>query len=152
MHLLALRLAWEWLLHQGHPGFAVSGKLSGAWRNSDGVIQQCEAALQHDWLWQAALERSYQAPLCQGLMTANAPTPNTATPAVQAVFCIDVRSEVFRRALEAASPTVQTLGFAGFFAMFIAYRPLGSEMVRPQLPGLLAPGLCVTDELSLIHI
>ena len=146
VHLLALRLAWEWLLHEGHPGFAVRDKLFDAWHNSEGVIQQCEAALQHDWLWQAALERSYQAPLCQGLMTANAPTPNTATPAVQAVFCIDVRSEVFRRALEAASPTVQTLGFAGFFAMFIAYRPLGSEMVRPQLPGLLAPGLCVTDE------
>ena len=41
---------------------------------------------------------------------------------------------------------VQTLGFAGFFALFIEYRPLGSEMVRPQLPGLLSPGLCVTDE------
>ena len=65
---------------------------------------------------------------------------------MQAVFCIDVRSEVFRRALEAASPAVQTLGFAGFFAMFVAYRPLGTEMVRPQLPGLLAPALCVTDE------
>jgi hypothetical protein len=57
-----------------------------------------------------------------------------------------VRSEVYRRALEAASPAVQTLGFAGFFAMFVEYRPLGSEMVRPQLPGLLAPGLCITDE------
>lgn len=68
------------------------------------------------------------------------------TPAVQAVFCIDVRSEVYRRAFEAASPAVQTLGFAGFFAMFVEYRPLGSEMVRPQLPGLLAPALCITDE------
>lgn len=67
-------------------------------------------------------------------------------PAVQAVFCIDVRSEVYRRALEASGPDVQTLGFAGFFAMFIAYQPLGSEMVRPQLPGLLAPGPCITDE------
>jgi uncharacterized protein YbcC (UPF0753/DUF2309 family) len=65
---------------------------------------------------------------------------------VQAVFCIDVRSEVYRRALEAASPAVQTLGFAGFFAMFVEYRPLGTEMIRPQLPGLLAPVLCVTDE------
>ena len=71
---------------------------------------------------------------------------DAAPPAVQAVFCIDVRSEVYRRALEARSPAVQTMGFAGFFAIFIAYRPLGSEMVRPQLPGLLAPGLCVTDE------
>ncbi len=146
VHLLAVRLAWEWLLHEGHPVVGVADKLSNAWRTSEGVIQQAEAALQHDWLWQAALERSYQAPLCQGLMTAQTPAAGTTVPAVQAVFCIDVRSEVYRRALEAASPAVQTLGFAGFFAMFVEYRPLGTEMVRPQLPGLLAPGLCVTDE------
>ena len=146
VHLLAVRLAWEWLLHEAYPALGVADKLTSAWRSSDGVIQRAEAALQHDWLWQAALERSYQAPLCQGLMTAQAPTAGPPSPAVQAVFCIDVRSEVYRRALEAASPAVQTLGFAGFFAMFVEYRPLGSEMVRPQLPGLLAPGLCVTDE------
>ncbi len=146
VHLLAVRLAWEWLLHESHPALGVADKLASAWRTSEGVIQRAEAALQHDWLWQAALERSYQAPLCQGLMTAPAPAATPAVPAVQAVFCIDVRSEVYRRAFEAASPAVQTLGFAGFFAMFVEYQPLGSEMVRPQLPGLLAPGLCVTDE------
>ena len=148
MHLLAVRLAWEWLLHEGHPALGVADQLSDAWHSSDGVIRQAESALQHDWLWQAALERSYQAPLCQGLMIGTDPAPAaTAVPtAVQAVFCIDVRSEVYRRALEAASPAVQTLGFAGFFAMFVEYRPLGSEMVRPQLPGLLAPALCITDE------
>ena len=48
--LLALRLAWEWLLHEGHPGFAVRDKLFDAWHNSEGVIQQCEAALQNDCL------------------------------------------------------------------------------------------------------
>lgn len=146
VHLLAVRLAWEWLLHEGHPSLQIADQLSNTWRASTNVIAQAEAALKHDWLWQAALERSYQAPLCQGLM--NAPTPPTTPvrPAVQAVFCIDVRSEVYRRAFEAASPAVQTLGFAGFFAMFIEYRPLGTEMVRPQLPGLLAPALCVTDE------
>ena len=146
VHLLAVRLAWEWLLHEGHPTLGVAGALAGAWYGSQGQIDRAEVAQQHDWLWQAALERSYQAPLCQGLMTAKAETADAAVPAVQAVFCIDVRSEVYRRALEAASPAVQTLGFAGFFAMFVAYRPLGSEMLRPQLPGLLAPGLCVTDE------
>ena len=146
VHLLAVRLAWEWLLHESHPALGVADKLANAWRTCDRLLQRAETALQHDWLWQAALERSYQAPLCQGLMTAPAPALTPTVPAVQAVFCIDVRSEVYRRAFEAASPAVQTLGFAGFFAMFVAYQPLGSEMVRPQLPGLLAPGLCITDE------
>ena len=146
VHLLAVRLAWEWLLQQGHPQAAVADGLATAWHACDTVFACAQAALHTDWLWQSALERSYQAPLCRGLLKAPAPTAAPVAPAVQAVFCIDVRSEVYRRALEAASPAVQTLGFAGFFAMFVEYRPLGSEMVRPQLPGLMAPGLCVTDE------
>ena len=146
IHLLAVRLAWELLLHEGNPALGVASKLSTVWRNSHGTIQQAKAAMEHDWIWQAALERSYQQPLCEGLRVAR-PTSHQPTPtAVQAVFCIDVRSEVYRRALEASSPAVQTMGFAGFFAMFVEYQPLGSHMVRPQLPGLLAPALCVTDE------
>ena len=159
VHLLAVRLAWEWLLHEGHGGLGVAGSLAAAWRGTDACVAQAQTAQQTDWLWQAALERSYQAPLCQGLysapLAAGAPngassrsdtaTTAAAPPAVQAVFCIDVRSEVYRRALEASSPGVQTMGFAGFFAMFVAYQPLGTEMQRPQLPGLLAPGRCITD-------
>lgn len=149
VHLLAVRLAWEWLLHQGHAETGVADSLAAAWRDADRCIEQAQRAQPSDWLWQDALERSFQEPLCQGLHLAPAPARSAAAaavgPAVQAVFCIDVRSEVFRRALEASSPDVQTLGFAGFFAMFVSYQPLGSNMRRPQLPGLLAPGLCITD-------
>ena len=166
VHMLAVRLAWEWLLHEAHPEAGVAAALAAAWGQAEGAVARAQAAQSHDWLWHAALERAYQAPLLHALM-AGAPRPaaaaaasasasgknlpvdfaKEATPAVQAVFCIDVRSEIYRRALEAGSAdAVQTLGFAGFFALFIEYRPLGTEMVRPQLPGLLAPGLCVTDE------
>ena len=148
VHLLAIRLAWEWLLHEGHPQAGVAAGLASTWRGAEAVVSRAQAAQSRDWLWHLALERAYQAPVAKALM-AGAPKPGAveATPAVQAVFCIDVRSEVYRRALEASSAhQVQTLGFAGFFALFIEYRPLGSEMVRPQLPGLLRPGLCVSDE------
>ncbi|MDE2120901.1 MAG: DUF2309 family protein, partial [Betaproteobacteria bacterium] len=60
---------------------------------------------------------------------------------VQAAFCIDVRSEPLRRALESAWPAVQTLGFAGFFGLPAAYTPLAAQARRPQLPGLLAPSV-----------
>jgi uncharacterized protein YbcC (UPF0753/DUF2309 family) len=146
VHLLALRLAWEWLLLQAHP--AVADGLRAAWGGAAQQVARAAAALHDDWLWQAALEQAWQAPLCRGLAAgAMAAAGEDGTPpAVQAVFCIAVRSEPYRRAPEAASAQrVQTLGFAGFFAMFIEYRPLGSEMVRPQLPGLLAPALCVSD-------
>ena len=161
VHLLAVRLAWEWLLQDAAGGNGVAQALASAWRGSAAWMARAQQAQQTDWLWQAALERSHQAVLCQGLASAAAlagvlqggATPAAALlvsapaspPAVQAVFCIDVRSEVYRRALEASSPQVQTLGFAGFFAMFVAYQPLGSAMQRPQLPGLLAPGACITD-------
>jgi uncharacterized protein YbcC (UPF0753/DUF2309 family) len=148
VHMLAIRLAWEWLLHDDYPEASVAQGLATAWRNADRVVAHAQAAQSRDWLWHAALEHAYQGPVTKGLM-AGTPKPDDVetTPAVQAVFCIDVRSEVYRRALEAASAgQVQTMGFAGFFALSIEYRPLGSEMVRPQLPGLLHPALCVTDE------
>ncbi|MBL8415504.1 MAG: DUF2309 domain-containing protein [Propionivibrio sp.] len=148
VHLLAIRLAWELLLHEGYPEAGVAAGLAFAWRGAEGVVSHVQAAQSRDWLWQVALERAYQGPVAKALM-AGAAQPDTVetAPAVQAVFCIDVRSEVYRRALEASSANkVQTMGFAGFFALFIEYRPLGSQMVRPQLPGLLHPGLCVTDE------
>ena len=153
VHLLAVRLAWDWLLHEGHAQAGLDRALGSAWAAHGAALEQAHGAQQQAWLWQAALERSYQAGLSQGLMRAPSTAPDaphvpdtpTPRPAVQAVFCIDVRSEVYRRALEAALPDVQTLGFAGFFALFVAYRPIGSAMQRPQLPGLMAPALCLTD-------
>jgi len=65
----------------------------------------------------------------------------------QAVFCIDVRSERIRRAIETVDPSIRTKGFAGFFGLPIAYKHLGSSSSRPQLPGLLPPSLTVSDEI-----
>jgi uncharacterized protein YbcC (UPF0753/DUF2309 family) len=64
---------------------------------------------------------------------------------VQAAFCIDVRSEPVRRALEAVRPAIQTIGFAGFFGLPAADTPMATQARRPQLPGLLAPSIEVTD-------
>jgi uncharacterized protein len=145
VELLAIRLAWEWLLFEdAAPGSLPSG-WAARWGAAPAAAEALRQAQRTDWLLQDAAEIAYQQPLIEGLRqppSAAAPTP----PAVQALFCIDVRSEVFRRALETVSPAVQTRGFAGFFGLFIAYSPVGSALQRPQLPGLLAPSHCVTDE------
>ena len=56
-----------------------------------------------------------------------------------------MRSEVFRRALEAQGDDIQTFGVAGFFGVPIEYAQLAADDARPQLPGLLAPKYRVTD-------
>ncbi len=147
IQLLAIRLAWErfafvYLLESNEPSsWKIGWETLRAWR------QQLRSKPSVDWIFQEALEISYQRDLCAA-MKYNLPAAvhhNPSTPEVQAVFCIDVRSEIFRRALESCSSSIQTLGFAGFFGLPIAYTPIGTSMQRPQLPGLLAPTLRVSD-------
>ena len=143
IELLAIRLGWEWLLLQDTKTPKNAIESISKYACKQGVLASFDTLNKHDWLLQSALELAYQQPLCHGLMNAPAiPSP----PTVQAIFCIDVRSEIFRRALEASSSTIQTRGFAGFFGLFISYSPTGTAMTRPQLPGLLASSRCVTDE------
>jgi len=147
--LLALRLAWGAILLESkddaasHRAFAA---LRAEWRRAPALLRQADAQLRVDEVWQRALEVGYQRTLAARLAHAAAP-PVAVKPEVQAAFCIDVRSEPLRRAIEAAWPGVQTLGFAGFFGLPIAYTPLGTTARRPQLPGLLAPALEATDQL-----
>ena len=144
VHLLAIRLAWEWLLFEdAAPGTLPAG-WAARWATAASAADALRQAQRTDWLLQSAAEIAYREPLIRGLSQPPAAAAPTA-PAVQALFCIDVRSEVFRRALESVSPAVHTRGFAGFFGLFIDYAPIGSALRRPQLPGLLAPAHCATE-------
>jgi len=72
-----------------------------------------------------------------------AETPGSRA-AAQLVFCIDVRSEVLRRHLEAAGP-YETLGFAGFFGLPMAFRAHDAEAAHASCPVLLQPKHLVAD-------
>ncbi|WP_439525014.1 YbcC family protein [Marivita sp.] len=61
-------------------------------------------------------------------------------PNVQAAFCIDVRSEVFRRALEASGDRIETIGFAGFFGIAAAHHGFASDVLETRGPVLINPG------------
>jgi uncharacterized protein len=73
-----------------------------------------------------------------GLLTRLDPGPTTERPQVQAVFCIDVRSEGLRRHLEACG-SYETLGFAGFFGVPMRWRPMGSTAPQARCPVLVTP-------------
>jgi uncharacterized protein len=145
VELLAIRLAWERLLQQDMPQL-VDAAWATRWSDAQAEIDAWAHAQRIDWLLQEAVERAYQQPLSEALANIRDSGPSGVpsappTVAVQAVFCIDVRSEPLRRAIESVAPRIQTRGFAGFFGLPIAYNPLGSALVRPQLPGLLAASL-----------
>ncbi|WP_375596397.1 DUF2309 domain-containing protein [Algihabitans albus] len=98
-------------------------------------------------VWLEAWEESYREPLLQNLQRSAESngkaegTPDETggeTPAAQLIFCIDVRSEVFRRHLEQVGP-YDTLGFAGFFGIPIAHRAFGVDTAVASCPVLLEP-------------
>jgi uncharacterized protein YbcC (UPF0753/DUF2309 family) len=90
-------------------------------------------------IFQTAAEWSYRDKLASRLRSAvlNGGTPG-ATPDAQLIFCIDVRSEPFRRALEAQG-CYETLGYAGFFGLPIALHRFGETQRTRRLPVLLSP-------------
>ncbi|HET9822164.1 MAG TPA: DUF2309 domain-containing protein [Burkholderiaceae bacterium] len=148
--LLAIRLAWGALLLECKDDAAARqafAALQGEWRHAPQRLREAEDALLIDEVWQLALEAGYQRELACRLQNVPAAAPAPRPIETQAVFCIDVRSEPLRRALEGAGASIQTLGFAGFFGVPAAYTPLGSSTRRPQLPGLLAPAVEVTDRI-----
>ena len=148
--LLAIRLAWGALLLECKDDVATQQALVAlqqAWNQAPHVLNGVEQALLVDEVWQLALEIGYQRDLVQRLASASSANIAPQEIEVQAVFCIDVRSEPLRRALETVCPSIQTLGFAGFFGLPIAYTPLATLARRPQLPGLLAPAIEVVDRI-----
>ncbi len=132
--LLAIRLAYDAALYSA---FAKDLHVAGAWRRATapGVNNRYLAALSR---WQFAYEAGYQRRLAQALAKQPA-VPSPDRPDIQAVFCIDVRSEVVRRHLEQAAPGTQTIGFAGFFGFPAAHRTELANAPEAHCPVLLIP-------------
>ncbi|TRX58878.1 DUF2309 domain-containing protein [Fulvivirga sp. M361] len=74
--------------------------------------------------------------------------PEVIQPKAQAIFCIDVRSEVYRRNLELVDPEIDTLGFAGFFAFPIKYVPIAHEDGEANCPVLLPTGPVIQERMN----
>jgi uncharacterized protein YbcC (UPF0753/DUF2309 family) len=142
--LLAIRLIWEEALLEHVPAIA------NAWRDTlaahaapvEPTQEQVTLAILQD-----AAERAHQRRLAAAL-DGGADAGDTARdrPLLQAAFCIDVRSEVYRRALESVDPAIETIGFAGFFGLPLAHRAHGSDVVEKRLPVLLNPALQTSSE------
>ncbi len=134
MELLVIRLAYDAALHAA---FGKNPQVVSAWKTETTVSQlpELDQALSR---WQSVYEVGYQKQLAADLVSQPATMP-AGRPIVQAVFCIDVRSEIARRHLEAALPGTHTLGFAGFFGFPVAHQPALACKSAPRCPVLLVP-------------
>jgi len=100
---------------------------------------------QHGPVWLEALEASYRGQLIGQLSTqVDERSGGDARPHAQLVFCIDVRSEPFRRHVEAQGP-YETYGYAGFFGVPISFQGFDSETHAPLCPVILAPKFAVKE-------
>lgn len=92
---------------------------------------------------QLAWELSYQKRVNAQLSRIK--SEQVSQPKAQMVFCIDVRSEMLRRHIEQVDPSIQTLGFAGFFGVPFDYQRSDENQVGHRLPVLLKPWLKVEE-------
>ncbi|MEQ8661669.1 MAG: putative inorganic carbon transporter subunit DabA, partial [Gammaproteobacteria bacterium] len=98
------------------------------------------ATLDDSWLALRCLEaeeHAYRDTLLAQLATPPVAPPPAGRPRAQVAFCIDVRSEPMRRALEAHGG-YETCGYAGFFGVAVSYARLDGS-VSTHCPVLLEP-------------
>ena len=88
-------------------------------------------------VWLKAMESHAMQHLLQGI-TLVPPDTREKRPFVQALFCIDTRSERIRRHLEGIGD-YQTYGIAGFFGVPVSFMELGKGSENHLCPVLLTP-------------
>jgi uncharacterized protein YbcC (UPF0753/DUF2309 family) len=137
--LLAIRLIWEEALLARYPEVADRWDATVA-SHAEPVAPTPDQVV--DTILQEACERAYQRHLIGAI--GGTARPETR-PALQVAFCIDVRSERFRRSLEAQDAQIETIGFAGFFGLPLAHTGQGSDIEQAHLPVLLNPALKTTS-------
>lgn len=139
LELLAIRLVFEEALYLQH-----KTDIEAEWRR----VRTAHVApvvanrdIQIDSLLQSAAEHAAQRKLAAALATPSAAQVVDQRPILQAAFCIDVRSEVFRRSLESMDPSIRTIGFAGFFGLGASHHGFASDVAEHRLPVLLKPSV-----------
>lgn len=147
---LAILLVWEMALKEllHYPQLNASWIL--AKEEANALLQQDDVSepIARQMILQKAFDHANQRKIIQKINSQESIIKLKKETTVQAAFCIDVRSELYRRNLEAANDTIETIGFAGFFGFPIKYVPLGHEEGVNQCPVLLNTSHKVKEKLD----
>lgn len=101
---------------------------------------------EHGSVWLNAYEAGYRKELISKIETALSyqNDDSTTRPQAQLMFCIDVRSEPFRRNLESVGH-YETIGFAGFFGLPISCQAIDQNHETDQCPAIVQPAYTVYE-------
>lgn len=139
LELLAIRLVFEEALYLRHKA-AIENEWQQVRRaHAQPVAPDFDSNV--DSVLQLAAERAAQRKLAAMLAAPSDVKVAELRPVLQAAFCIDVRSEVFRRSLESIDTGIRTLGFAGFFGLGASHKGFASDVAEHRLPVLLKPSV-----------
>jgi hypothetical protein len=103
-----------------------------------------------NYVWLKAWEASWQKNIIHTLKTTPVSEETNAIPDVQFVFCIDTRSELIRRHLEAQG-NYETFGYAGFFGIAMDYTNLEEGITRKSCPPIVDAAYQVTESAQTGH-
>lgn len=142
--VMAMRLAYDVAVSECH---GITVDWSTPRRHGDSASQR-EILLRNCLL--RASEIAYRKSLLSKLadVRTGSREPQSATSKLaRFVFCIDVRSERLRRALESCSHEIETSGFAGFFGIPMSYLRWGESHPHSHVPAPLTPRFQVQEGL-----
>jgi len=99
-------------------------------------------------LWLKAWEKSWQMSLGKAignnLKQMKIESQTKTKPLAQFVFCIDTRSELIRRHIE-AKREYETFGYAGFFGIAADYEDPGTGLLRKSCPPILSSAYTISE-------
>ena len=148
---LSILLAWELGVYES---FKEKG-IEQTWKNSlatyllQNESGSSDAHLEAKLILQNAYDFALQRQLVSKFKNHKEEEKANKRPKAQAVFCIDVRSEVYRRNLEKEDSEIETIGFAGFFGFAIKYFPIAHKEGKNQCPVLIPSGAIVKETLAI---
>lgn len=151
MEFLAVLICWEACLYQclNFPELENLWDDAKAEMEADLPVARTSDKLTQKLILQEAFDRAAQRKIIEKFRNNKyTKRPRSIQAKAQAIFCIDVRSEVFRRNLEMVDEQIDTLGFAGFFAFPINYVPMGHDSGEAQCPVLLKTGPTILEEIA----
>ncbi len=103
-------------------------------------------------IWLSAWERSYGRRLLEDVddSVTGSSHGQGERPDAQLVFCIDTRSEIIRRHIEAQC-NYETHGYAGFFGIPMQYQGYDSDAIADACPPIVEAQHLIADEPETVH-